>query len=66
VEVDGTRRIKNQGIKKAMPVRTAEDTRHRRASSLEGKVKNHPVQCIPPNTAPVMDNRRELLSSLLR
>jgi hypothetical protein len=40
-----------------MPVRTAEDTRHRIASSLEGKVKNHPVQCIPPNIIPVMDNK---------
>ena len=27
-------------------------TRHSIASELEGKLKNHPTQCIPPNTPP--------------
>ena len=47
-----TRRKKSGGNRKAIPVRTAEETRHSRASALEGKLKNHPTQCIPPNTTP--------------
>ena len=42
----------SRGNRKAVPVRTAEETRHSMASSLEGKLKNHPAQCIPPNTMP--------------
>ena len=44
--------------RKAIPVRTAEQTRHSIASSLEGKLKNHPVQCIPPNTTPTTDIKK--------
>ena len=44
--------IKNKGNRKAIPVRTAEETRHSIASTPEGKLKNHPTQCIPPNTTP--------------
>ena len=43
------------GDRKAIPVRTAEETRHSIASAMEGKSKNHPMQCIPPNTAPTTD-----------
>ena len=43
------------GNRKAIPVRTAEETRHSIASGLEGKLKNHPTQCIPPNTRPTTD-----------
>ena len=46
--------VKNRGTRKAVPVRTAEETRHSTASSLEGKLKNHPTQCIPPNTTPTI------------
>ena len=46
------RRTKSPGNRTALPVRTAEETRHNIASSLEGKMKNHPIQCIPPNIAP--------------
>ena len=46
------RRITCIGNRKAIPVRIAEQTRHMIASSLEGKLKNHPAQCIPPNTTP--------------
>ena len=42
----------SRGNRKAIPVRTAEETRHSIASPLEGKLKNHPIQCIPPNTTP--------------
>ena len=46
-------KVRNIGNRKAVPVRTAEETRHSIASSLEGKLKNHdPTQCIPPNTTP--------------
>ena len=40
------------GNEKAIPVRVTEQTRHSIASSLEGNMKNHPRQCIPPNTVP--------------
>ena len=43
---------KSGGNRKAIPVRTAEETRHSKASALEGKSKYHPTQCIPPNTTP--------------
>ena len=43
------------GNRMATPVRTAEATHHSIASSLEGKVKNRPAQCIPPNTPPTTD-----------
>jgi hypothetical protein len=43
---------RSRGSRKGIPVRTAEETRHSIASSLEGKSKNHPTQCIPPNTTP--------------
>ena len=46
------------GNRKAVPVRTAEETRHSIASSLEGKLKNHPAQCIPPNTTPTMGTKK--------
>ena len=46
------RRIPSAGNRTALPVRTAEETRHSVASTLEGKLKNHPKQCIPPNIAP--------------
>ena len=45
-------RNKDRGNRKAIPVRTAEETRHSIASTVEGKLKNHPAQCIPPNTRP--------------
>ena len=45
-------KVRNIGNRKAIPVRTAEETRHSIASTLEGKLKNHPTQCIPPNTTP--------------
>ena len=46
---------KSRGNKKLKLVRTTELTRHRIASALEGKIKNHPAQCIPPNTTPATD-----------
>ena len=46
------------GNRKAIPVTTAEQTRHSIASSLEGKLKNHPAQCIPPNTTPTTDMKK--------
>ena len=33
----------SRGNRKAVPVRTAEETRQSIASSLEGKLKNHPA-----------------------
>ena len=48
------KKANNIGNRKAVPVRTAEETRHSIASPLEGKWKNHPIQCIPPNTPPTM------------
>ena len=48
----GARSEMSRGNRNAIPVRTAEETRHIIASSLEGKLKNHPTQCIPPNTTP--------------
>ena len=42
----------NIGNRTAIPVRTAEETRHSIASALEGKSKYHPTQCIPPKTPP--------------
>ena len=48
----------NVGNRKAIPVTTAEQTRHSIASSLEGKLKNHPAQCIPPNTTPTTDMKK--------
>ena len=47
-----TTMIKSIGNSKATPVRTADETRHSIASALEGKLKNHPAQCIPPKTPP--------------
>jgi hypothetical protein len=38
------RRKVSIGVRKAIPVRTAEETRHSIASSVEGKLKNHPIQ----------------------
>ena len=49
------REASTRGNRKAIPVRTAEETRHSIASSLDGKLKNHPIQCIPPNTTPTTD-----------
>ena len=58
-------REKSRGNRKAMiPVITAEQTRHSIPSSLEGKVKNHPAQCIPPNTTPTADIIEIYASSL--
>ena len=57
-------REKSGGNRKAIPVRTAEQTRHSIASSLEGKVKNHPAQCIPPNTTPTTDIKKINAKSL--
>ena len=45
-------KIRNIENRKAIPVRTAEETCHSIASALEGKLKYHPRQCIPPNTMP--------------
>jgi hypothetical protein len=50
-----SRRRVSKGDRKVMPVRTAEETRHSITSSLEGKSKNHPIQCIPPNTTPTTE-----------
>ena len=47
--------LKDIGNPKAILVRTTEETRHIMASALEGKSKNHPTQCIPPNTPPTTD-----------
>ena len=47
-----TRMVNCRGDRKAIPVRVTEQTRHSIASSLEGKLKNHPAECIPPNTTP--------------
>ena len=44
------RRTKSTGNRTVL--RTAKETRHNIASFLEGKMKNHPIQCIPPNIAP--------------
>ena len=52
------KKVTNRGIRKAIPVRTTEETRHSNASSLEGKMKNHPAQCIPPNITPVTNIKR--------
>ena len=41
-----------RGNRNGILVIIAEQTRHSIASSLEGKLKNHPAQCIPPNTTP--------------
>ena len=48
----------SRGNRKAIPVRTAEETRHSIASPLEGKLKNHPAQCIPPNIRPATDIKK--------
>ena len=48
------------GNRDAIPVRTAEETRHSIASALEGKSKNHPMQCIPPKTPPTTGIQKEI------
>ena len=53
---------RNKGSKKAIPVRTAEETRQSIASSLDGKLKNHPTQCIPPNTTPAKGIQKYAIS----
>ena len=53
-----TERKWSRGNRKAIPVRTAEEVRHSIASSPEGKMKNHPAQCIPPNTTPAVDIKK--------
>ena len=58
VSVKKNRREKSRGNRMAIPVRTTEQTRHSIASSLEGKLKNHPAQCIPPNTMPIKDIKK--------
>ena len=64
-----TRRIAKRktkrGDRKAMPVRTAEETRHSIASTLEGKSKDHPIQCIPPNTTPTPDIMKKYVTLVM-
>ena len=48
-------RYMSRSNRRAIPVITTEETRHSIASLLEGKWKNHPAQCIPPNTTPTKD-----------
>ena len=55
----------SRGNRRAIPVRTTEQTRHSIASSLEGKVKNHPAQCIPQNTTPTIHIKLKNSLSLL-
>ena len=62
----GSKRMKNctGNRKAAIQVRIAEQTRHRIASTLEGKLKNHPAQCITPNTTPTMGTTMKYANSV--